>query len=345
MGKYITEMQRYKIEFLLKHDVPVKDIANEIGKHFTTVYNEIRRGTVELKNSDLTIRKEYCADYAQRLQDEAGHNKGRAIKLGHDYKTAEKIEYLIKEENYSPYAVSCELRKDGVLTYLCAGTIYSYIDNGYLDLSNNDLPYGKQPRKEKEKERVRRPSLCNIGARSIEERPKDIYNRDVYGHWEMDTVYSGKDKGLECLLVLTERATREEIVVKMPDRTKASTVAALDSLEKKMGAIDFIRTFKTITIDNGVEFLDYKGIERSCMIDGKRTTTYFCHPFCSSERGSNENQNKLIRRFIKKGEAIKNYTDEQIQRIQDWLNNLPRRMFGGLSSYQYKQRFLSECFQ
>lgn len=341
MGKYITEIQRYKIEFLLKKKVPVKEIAQEIGKHFTTVYKEIKRGTVELKNGDLTYRKEYCADYAQRLHEDAGHNKGAEIKLGHDYKTAEKIERLIKDEKYCPYAVSCELRKDKECTSLCAATIYSYIDKGYLDLSNSDLPYGKQPRKDKEKQNIRRPSLCNIGARSIEERPKDVYNRDRYGHWEMDTVYSGKEKGLSCLLVLTERATREEIIIKMSDRTKASTVAALDSLEKKMGTIDFIRTFKTITIDNGVEFLDFEGIERSCLIDGKRTTTYFCHPYCSSERGSNENQNKLIRRFIKKGEAISGYSDTEIQNIQNWINNLPRRMFGGLSSYEYKQKFIT----
>ncbi|MDO5434487.1 IS30 family transposase [Eubacterium sp.] len=339
MSKYITEMQRYKIEFLLKKRVPVKEIAREIGKHFTTVYKEIKKGTIELQNGDLSYRKEYCADYAQRIHEEVSHNKGIDIKLGHDYCTADKIESLIKEKNYSPYAVSCELKKDEQCTSLCAATIYSYINNGYLNITNSDLPYGKQPRKEKEKKR--RPSLKNIGARSIEERPKEIYNRDIYGHWEMDTVYSGKDKGLDCLLVLTERATREEVIVKMPDRTKASTVAALDMLERNMGTIDFIRTFKTITIDNGVEFLDFNGIERSCLIDGKRTAAYYCHPYCSSERASNENQNRLIRRFIKKGESISEYNEEDILHIQDWINNLPRRIFGGLSSIEYKKVILS----
>lgn len=333
MSAYITETQRYKIEFLLRKKVPVKEIAKEIGKHYTTVYREIARGTIELLNSNLTTRREYCADYAQHLYDDNKHNKGREIKLGKDYKTAEKVEKLIKEEKYSPYAVSCVLRKQGY-TYLCAATIYKYIDHGYINLTNFDLPYGKEPRKEKKE--VRRPALHNIGARSIEERPKEIFKRDKYGHWEMDTVYSGKGKGKVCLLVLTERQTREEILIKMPDRTKESTVKALDNLEKEIGTAEFCRKFKSITVDNGAEFYDFHGIERSLFVKGRRTITYFCHPFCSSERGSNENQNKLVRRHIKKGEDIGKYTDEQIRYMQDWINNYPRKLFNGLSSMEYK---------
>lgn len=334
MGKYLTEMERYKIEFLLKQGLKGRAIAAKLGKHWTTIYREIKRGTITLKNSDLTDRRKYCADYAQRLCEDAGHNKGRAIKLGKDYKTADKIETLIKKEKYSPYAVSCKLRSEGY-TYLCAATIYSYIDRGYLNLTNFDLPFGKEPRKEEKK--IRRPSLHNLGARSIEERPKEIYDRKIYGHWEMDTVYSGKGKGKSCLLVLTERKTREEIVIKMPDRTAKSTVAALDDLENKMGTLLFCSKFKTITVDNGVEFSDWQGIERSLYVQGRRTTVFFCHPFCSSERGSNENQNKLVRRHIKKGENIDKYSDADIAYIEDWINNYPRRMFGGLSTKEYQQ--------
>ena len=333
MSKYITEVQRYKIEWLLKQGLKARAIAKEIGKHYTAIYREIKRGTIELKNSDLTIRCEYCADYAQNRHVDAGCNKGRAIKLGSDYKTADKIEDLVKKEKYSPYAVSCKLRDDGY-TYLCAATIYSYIDRGYLNLTNFDLPYGKEPRKEEKK--VRRPSLHNIGARSIEERPKEIYKREIYGHWEMDTVYSGKGKGKACLLVLTERKTREEILIKMSDRTKESTVKALDGLEGKMGTLAFCQKFKTITVDNGVEFSDWQGIERSLYAIGRRTTVFFCHPFCSGERGSNENQNKLVRRHIPKGADIGQYSIEDVAYMQDWINNLPRRLFGGLSSNQYR---------
>lgn len=335
MSKYITEVQRYKIEFLLKQKVPVKEIAKEIGKHYTTVYREIKRGTVEMLKGDLSKINRYCADYAQMKQEESSHNKGRNIKLGHDYNTAKKVEELIKEKKYSPYAVSQVLKRNKEMTYLCAATIYTYIDRGYLQITNFDLPHGKEPRKKKE-EMPRRPSLKNIGATMIDERPKEIYRREKYGDWEMDTVYSGKDKGKTCLLVLTERKVREEIIIQMPDRTAKSTIEALDNLERNIGKEAFREKFRTITTDNGSEFSDYKNIERSCM-DGKpRTKVYFCHPFCSSERASNENANRLIRRHVKKGEDIGKYTPAQITDIEDWINNYPRRIFGGLSSNEIR---------
>jgi IS30 family transposase len=139
----------------------------------------------------------------------------------------------------------------------------------------------------------------------------------------MDTVIGKAGKG-PVLLVLTERKTREEIIRKMADKTMASVVQELDRLEFRYGH-KFSEVFKTITIDNGSEFFDDKGMEKS-ILGGKRTTVYYCHPYSASERGSNENANKLIRRFIKKGEDIAQFSEEYIQYVQDWINNLPRKI-------------------
>lgn len=152
----------------------------------------------------------------------------------------------------------------------------------------------------------------------------------------MDTVYSNKDDGSACLLVLTERKTRDEISVKMPSRTAAETVKALDKIEKAFDRHQkglFHLVFKTITCDNGSEFSDIRGMIRSRYKNrGPRTRLFFCHPFCSYERGSNENNNKLIRRFIPKGAKISDYTHEDIARIIKWTNNYPRGIFGGYTS-------------
>lgn len=151
----------------------------------------------------------------------------------------------------------------------------------------------------------------------------------------MDTVYSGKGKGKSCLLVLTERKTRFEEIYYMESRTQEEVVKVLDSIERKIGLPTFISRYKTITCDNGTEFLDYNGTERSVDFpDIKRTVLYYCHPFASCERGSNENQNKLIRRWIPKGESIAEYKDH-IPFIQNWINNYPRKLFNGLSTMQY----------
>lgn len=92
--------------------------------------------------------------------------------------------------------------------------------------------------------------------------------------------------------------------------------------------------FKTITVDNGTEFTDANGIEKN-----KRTTLYYCHPYSSWERGSNENQNKFVRRHIPKGKSMLKVTDKQVKYIQDWMNNYERAILGWQTP---KERFLQE---
>jgi len=335
MGKYFTDTERYRLETMLKDDVPVMQISERLGKHFTTVYKEIQKGTVELLNSDLTYRKEYCADVAQRITTDRGHNKGVPIKLGNNYGLAEHIEHLVKDLRYSPYAVSQDIADGRFHMTLCEGTIYNYIHgNVFLGISDSDLHYNLKRTRNITKEK--RPSYKKLHSRSIEERPGHISRRDTYGHWEMDTVYSGKEKSKSCLLVLTERMTREEIIRGMSDRTLNSTKETLDALEREFGAVGFRKKFLSVTMDNGSEFGSSADIEKSCLSDTPRTAAFFCHPYCSSERGSNENCNGLIRYWIKKGEDIGAYTAEQIKDIQDWINNYPRKLFNGLSTVQYK---------
>lgn len=327
MSKYITLDERRIIETMLQDGKNPKEIAKRIKKHYTTIYKEIKLGTMKILNSDLTYRYEYQFDYAQRIHDERSHNKGVDIKLGNDYRLADDIERLIRDNNYSPYAVAEYIKKNRIdyQMTICEKTIYNYIDMGiFLNVTNKDLPL-KRNRKRKYKQI--RTIKSRLKGKSIEERPKSISKREKYGHWEMDTVVSGKKKCKECLLVLTERMTRQEYILKMIDKSAQSTVQCLDKLEKRLGKKRFRETFKTITTDNGTEFKDIKGMEK----DG-RTTTYLCHPYSSYERGSNENANKLIRRFIPKGSDISKYTDKDIQQIETWINNYPRKLFNGLSS-------------
>lgn len=89
----------------------------------------------------------------------------------------------------------------------------------------------------------------------------------------------------------------------------------------------FYLTFKTITFDNGVEFMGYEGIEKSCRKKGIRTQIYYAHLYCSGERGTNENNNRMIRRWIPKGTDITNIKNSFIKEIEDWINNYSRAMF------------------
>ena len=140
----------------------------------------------------------------------------------------------------------------------------------------------------------------------------------------MDTVIGKREKG-ETLIVLTERKTRFELVFRSKDKTVKSTVCILNRLERKLGR-HFKTIFKSITVDNGVEFNNFKLLEKS-IFKGKRTIIYYCHPYASGERGSNEKQNQMLRRWIVKSTKIEEYTDKQIKDAENWLNNYPRPMF------------------
>lgn len=338
MGNYITERQRFEIELLLREKYTRPQIAETLGIKYNTLYKEIERGTVKQLDYQLREIMVYKADYAQLVYERSTSNRGRNLKIGSDHQLAEYIEVMIKKKKYSPEAMLRAIENEGLHfnTTLCTKTIYNYLDMGlFLNVGNDDLPYKKSQQKKKEKKSA--VSLNNRKGRSIEERPAFIRERKKYGHWEMDTVVSAKDTGLSCLLVLSERMTREEIVMKIRNKKASTVVRALNRLEKQYGSKTFREKFQTITCDNGVEFLDAEGIEKSCLTKQPRTTLYYCHPYSSYERGTNENINRMIRRFFPKGTNFDEVTPAQVAAVESWINNYPRGILGGLSSNLYKK--------
>lgn len=323
--KHLSEKERYKIETLRSIGKSPKEIASELGRDRRTIERELKKGTVEQMNQHLMTYSIYLADVGQRVKRERAENKGRSLKIGADHDLVEYLERKIRDEKYSPEAAIEEAKKLGLefRTSICTKTVYNYIDMGlFLGLSNKDLPVKKDKKK---KPRIKRIGLKNPLKRSIEERPEYIDEREDFGHWEMDCVV-GSSK--ECLLVLTERKYRIEKIFKMKNKTQENVKQELDKLERKHRT-EFSQIFKSITMDNGSEFINMEYIEKSCIHkNAKRTTAYYAHPYSSYERGSNENANRLIRRFIPKGSDIGAYTKKEIKRIEMWINNYPRRMFG-----------------
>ena len=257
-------------------------------------------------------------------------NKGPGLKIGKDHELVKYIENKIIKENYSPDAVIGEIKEKRLKfkTQICTKTLYNYIDRGdvFLKLTNKDLPVKKEGKK-RDYKKIKIP-YKNLKGKSIEERQPEVENRKEYGHWEMDCVVGKREGKGAVLLVLSERSIREEIIIKMPAKTQESVIAALDRLEIKYGKA-FKEKFKTITVDNGSEFLDYRGIEMSIKYkEEKRVKLYYAHPYSSWERGTNENINKLIRRFIPKGTDISEISNARIKYIENWINSYPRRILG-----------------
>ncbi len=327
-NRHLTEKDRYYIEKRLEKDIPVVEIAEELGFCRQTIYAEIKKGTFErLDCRTWKTQEVYAYDVGQRVHNEKMERKKGIRKLKQDDAFLLELKYWILEMKYSPEAALCVIRDKK----LCLRSCYHYIHSGYIPgMNTSSLPYARPRKKKKSSPRKTMPK-----GRSIEERPEEINSRETYGHWEMDTVYSSRDD-LTCLLTLTERKFREEIIIKMPDRTAASVNKAIDCLERKMGTPAFRRTFLSITCDNGVEFSDWEHIEKSCRTKGSRTIVYFAHPYSSYERATNENHNRLVRRWIPKGDDIGLYSQKEIQWIENWINEYPRRMFSGRSSREQK---------
>lgn len=324
--KQLTYNQRMIMEALLNNGSSQADVSRYLEVNRSTISREYRKGLYMHRNSDYTESERYSADLAQRKHEFAVSLRGTGLKIDKEYRLAAYLEEKIADEKYSPEAALASIKNSGLKfdVTISLTTLYRYIDKGvFLRLTNENLPVKRNGKAHKKTARV--PKRVSAGE-SIEKRPEEIESREEFGHWEMDTVKGKRGKTKSSLLVLSERKTRKEIVMKMPDQGAASVVEALDRLEKEWGE-NFKNVFKTITVDNGVEFSNCDGMKTSVHDGQTRTKIYYCHAYCSWERGTNENINRMIRRHIRKGMDFDDATDEYIRFIQDWINNYPRRMF------------------
>lgn len=113
----------------------------------------------------------------------------------------------------------------------------------------------------------------------------------------------------------------------------------LNKLERSFGK-DFKRVFKSITVDNGSEFSDCKGMERSIYNKkSKCVKMYYCHPYSAYERGTNERLNREVRRLVPKGSDLSKYSQAEVQAVVKWVNDYPREIFGFATS---AERFKEE---
>ena len=343
--KHLSRTKRLQLESLLKANVHKREIAKILDVHISTIYREIKRGECTQKRlisyTSRGVRKyksykTYSCDFAQANYEKLQREKSPGIKMRNDFYFAEYVYHKIVEERYSPQAVIGEIKAQNLEfdTKICVNTLYNYISKGvFSKIKIKHLPIKSKKKKKKRSVTVKRaPS-----GTSIEKRPLEIYQRKTFGHWEMDCV-CGSTR--HTLLVLTERLTRKEIIIPMKNRKSESVLDCLNKIERQYGA-KFKTIFKSITVDNGSEFADSKALETSILDGSMRTKVYYCHPYCSSERGSNERLNREIRRWIPKGVNLSKYTSDEIQSIENWVNNYPRKIFNFKSSSEIFNNYVA----
>lgn len=285
MGTTILSFEdRVVIETLHHEKHSLQYIADYLGFSKTTIFNEVHR-----------LAGEYHAVKAQTDHEVKLSHRGRKTILTTNLKRL--IEEKIKIQKWSIEQVAHVVR-------IAYKTIYNWIDQGLLDINVTDLPdHGIRRKRSKET----RGSFSH--GRSIEDRPAEISDHNTSGHFEADTVLSGKRKG-QAVATFVERKSRLTIVKRLNGRDSISIIL---ELANQLGD-----NLKTLTVDYGKEFANYNLIEEQTGVP-----LYFTHAYSPHERGSNENRNRVLRRFIPKGQPIDEITDDELIQINWYLNSRP----------------------
>lgn len=311
--KHLNFEQRKLIEQLLSDKMPKTKIAKLLHISRSTLYLEIERGTVVQRNSDLTEYTKYFAETGQAVYEQNRNNSRKPLKMADAVEFVEYAEKQILTNKMSPDVICGRAKVKNLFDKtVCTKTLYNYIDLGILKVKNIDLPLRVKLNKKSRKVRKNRRIL----GESIENRPEVINKREEFGHWEIDTIVGTRNKG-SVLLTLDERLTRKRIIVKIKSKTSEAVAEGILRIYSSFGSnADII--FKSITSDNGSEFAKLTETLPS-------TNIYYAHPYSAGERGTNEKQNSLTRYFCPKGKSFDKVSEELINRIQEWINNLPRK--------------------
>lgn len=316
--RYFTYTDRLVLEKLFTQGHSMRRIAELMGRNLSTIYRELKRGSYDrLDGSSYILRRSYSADIAHQDYLYKASRKGTDLKLGNNWQYVHSVSSRLFSGE-SPDSIVGSLRRRGCWT-VSTPTLYRYIHSGLI--SGKVLIH-----------KVRRsssPSRPPSGL-SIEYRPPSVLFRSDFGHWELDSVIGSSSGSDQSLLVLTERKTRFEIIWRTKNKTAQDTVQSLKCIYQKYGSV-----FQSVTCDNGSEFADAKGMQ-----DALGCPVYYCHPFTSCERGSNENCNRIIRRFFPKGSDFSVLTQSDCDSVSDYINSMYRKVLGYKSANEAYSEFV-----
>jgi len=319
-GQHLTMMERIEIQTFKRMGESNRFIAKVLGRSHSTINDEIKRGTAvqkKLVNGKPIYQEAYYAETGRFVYEKHRETCKPRYKLLNVEGFIQYAKQKIQVEKWSPdTVVGRAVTEEFYAPYerVCVKTLYRYIDEGLMNLTNMDLwlklQRNTKPKRIRERKRI-------LG-QSIDERPQEINDRQTFGHWEIDTVVGKKTKDEPVLLTVTERLTRYQITIKMTGKNETAVKETMERLSN--GNPNFPKLFKSVTADNGSEFASLAEALHGI------SSVYFAHPYSSWERGTNEKHNGILRRFIPKGKSLKDYSSDQIKQITHWMNHLPRKI-------------------
>jgi len=327
--KRLSDLEREEISRMLSHDCSLNDIAKQLGRYTSTISREVNRGGCN--------KYSYRATKAQnRARRNAAKRKAGKHRLNNDFKLWKYICQKLRKK-WSPRQIAAELKIDypeDMAMRISPETIYTYIyvlPRGTLKKELTACLRRNHQRRYRQSRGVKMERKLE-DMLSIEERPKEVEDRIIPGHWEGDLIVGKYNRS--ALGTLVERTTRTTILIQVKDK-KAETVAKAFAKEVKK----LPQQMKlSMTYDQGREMASHKLFTN---ITGVKV--YFAHPRSPWERGTNENTNGLIRQFFPKGTDFNKVSRYEVKKVQDLLNGRPRQSLDFKKPYQVFNQLINSA--
>ena len=342
--KHLTPEDRISIEILHTAGFNNAFIGAFVGKDRSSIKREIDKNVIEIWDMKSTKSpytekgqiniKYYSSEKAQRNAEENKLKNRKKCKLDKYKNLRWSVVSLLKEKtiDYSPDVIA-NLSKEGKIkdaeTSIGAKAIYRAVKARKYGLTINDLPHRRGYfKKQKNNPHTQTKEISEKKKEiSIEVMPEKIKNKETDTHFEGDSVVGVKKGRHETLITLVNTASQFLFVRRSENKTGKATVDTLDKLEEEIPELSKI--MESLLLDNGIEFRKIEEMMESVKDRSqKRFQIYFTHPYASYERGCNENKNRMIRRYFKKGKLVENLSDEDILNIARKINNMPRKALG-----------------
>jgi IS30 family transposase len=347
-SRALSIAERQQVRSGMDRELSYRQIAELIGRHHTTVWREIKRNTVQQRYSSSADRRrkragrpvrrdwQYSPYLAQKRADDR-LSRPKPAKLAFNNTLRERVQDHLDQE-HSPEQTAATLKldfPDDPEMWVSHETIYQslYVQSrGALrrDLTKR-LRTGRALRKPRRKAGERRGRIP--GMVSISQRPAEVADRAVPGHWEGDLIM-GSVASNSAIGTLVERATRFVMLLHLPHGHGADAVQ--DAMAEVMSRLP-ARLRKTLTWDQGKEMSNHVQIAAATDLD-----IYFCDPHSPWQRGSNENTNGLLRRYFPKGSDLSVYQADYLEHVAEKLNTRPRKTLGWRTPAQALDKLMTE---
>ena len=307
MGKHLTNYDRNEIDRLLNQHASQQQIADRLGVNKSTISRELKRNS-RSPRTKYGKPNSYDSDVAsQKAYVRRKYAKFQGMKIVGDSELKKFIDSSLLDFQ-SPSAIAGRLKaglernsKGGLLPSTSRGAIEKYLGSVYGEHIRVEVDEFK---KQYRRRRSRKPSEGLSERTFIDERPPEITQRERIGDVEMDFIVSGRG-GSGYLLTVTDRKSRKSFVRKLLPVTIEDLTKLLVEVKAEFPEL------KSITTDNDILLAQHNLLSETLEVP-----IYFCHPYSSWEKGSIENLNKFVRKFIRKGSDISSYKNALIERVE-----------------------------